>query len=85
MFVPQTPSPARQITVGAGISLLVFGTLLLCLNGCGAGINSQVAQCKLDALRVLPDDPMMVTPYDAVDLIHRIKACDSGSADAGKP
>lgn len=84
MFVPQTPSPAQQITIGAGLSLLVFGALLMFLNGCGASVNSQVVQCKLDALRVLPSDPMMATPYDAVDLIERIKKCEA-TADAGKP
>lgn len=84
MFVPQTPSPAHQITIGAGLSLLIFGTLLLCLNGCGSAGITPAVRCKLEALRVLPDDPMMVTPYDAVDLIQRIKACEA-PADAGKP
>jgi len=82
MLFPQTPSPARQITLGAALSLLVFGALLFTFGACSQSVNRAVVECKLNALRALPDDPMMVTPYDAVDLIHRIKAChapDGGS------
>lgn len=81
MFVPQTPSPLRQIGIGAALSLLAFGALLLSLNGCG---SATTAQCKLNALKILPDDPKMVTPYDAEDLINRLKACEAGP-DGGAP
>jgi hypothetical protein len=83
MFVPETPGPARQIVIGAAVSLLVFGALALMLHGCGAA-TPMVVQCKLDALKVLPEDPQMVTPYDAVDLINRLKACHA-PADGGVP
>lgn len=63
---------------------LVFGLFCLLFVGCGAA-TPQLIQCKLDALKVLPEDPRMVTPYDAVDLVNRIKACHGESPDAGAP
>ena len=63
----------------------VIGWVLLAANttGCGqAAITPQMVQCKLDALRVLPEDPKQATVADAVDLISRIKACHE-PADAG--
>lgn len=81
MLAPQTPGPAAQFAIGTAISLVAFGALCLCLNGC---VNSSTVECKLSALDALPKDPMMVTPYDAVDLINRVHACDRGAAaDAG--
>ena len=40
-------------------------------------------RCKLDALKVLPDDPMQATVYDAVDVIERLNACHRLDADGG--
>jgi len=63
----------------------ILGWVLLAANttGCGrAAIAPQLVQCKLDALRVLPDDPAQVTVADAVDVVSRIKACHQ-PADAG--
>lgn len=84
MYVPVTPSPIRQIAIGAGISLAAFALFNLLSTGCGASLSSAVIACKLDALKILPDDPRMVTPYDAVDLINRLKACHNVT-DAGAP
>lgn len=53
-----------------------------CIVGCGA---AQVERCQLDALRILPDDPLQVTPYDAVDLVNRIHACKEPSAPTPSP
>ncbi len=58
---------------------------LLAILVCAAcGTAPTLVQCKLDALRFLPKDPLMVTPYDAVDLIDRINACQR-PADARAP
>lgn len=65
----------REIAVGV---LIGFG--LLAPFACA---NSALVQCKLAALEVLPDDPGMVTIYDAVDVIERVKACRRVHADGG--
>ena len=81
MYVPETPGPAYQIALGAAIGLITFGLLLL-TQGCGSSLTPQLVQCKLDALKILPDDPMHVTVFDAVDLVERIQACHA-PADGG--
>jgi hypothetical protein len=63
---------------------LVLGLVCLLFVGCGAA-TPQLIQCKLDALKVLPDDPKMVTPYDGEDLINRLHACERDAADGGTP
>jgi len=64
----------------------VIGWVLLVANtttGCGqAAVTQKLVECKLDALRVLPDDPAQVTVADAIDVVSRIKACHQ-PADAG--
>lgn len=69
----------REIAAGLVIGLVVFGVLVGCLGG---GL-SPVVRCKLDALKVLPEDPGMVTLNDAVDVIERLKVCHR-QADAGQ-
>ncbi len=69
-----------------GAAIGIAGWVLLGVNatGCGqASVTPQMVQCKLAALRVLPDDPKQATVGDAVDLIGRIKACHQ-PADAGQ-
>lgn len=61
----------REIAAGLVIGLVVFGWLIACVGG---GV-SPLVRCKLEALGVLPDDPGMVTIYDAIDVIERVKAC----------
>jgi superfamily I DNA and RNA helicase len=51
------------------------------LAGCG---GTALLQCKLDAVKFLPDDPMQVTPYDVVDLVGRLHACKQAGSDAGR-
>ena len=51
------------------------------LGGCG---GPALLQCKLDAVKFLPDDPMQVTPYDVVDLVGRLHACKQAGSDAGQ-
>lgn len=84
MFAPESPGPVAQIAIGTAISLLAFGALCVFLNGC-ASMSPSLVQCKLEALKVLPEDPMQATVYDAVDVIERVKACHAGATDAGKP
>ena len=57
---------------------------------CGARQGQSVTaaiQCRLDALRVLPEDVGNATVYDAIDIIERIKECGRKypEPDAGKP
>lgn len=54
---------------------------LLLLAGCGSGLAGSV-QCRLDALRGLPDDPLQITVFDAIDLGHRLHSCRT-QADGG--
>lgn len=69
------------------VAVVMVMAALEALAGCGAAVTPQLVQCKLDALRVLPSDPKMFTPYDGEDLINRLKACESAAApgDAGTP
>lgn len=65
----------RQITWG-----FVVGYIgLLALSACGA---SQLVECRLQAIRALPEDPEMVTVYDAIDTVKRLRACKV-AGDAG--
>jgi hypothetical protein len=88
MFAPQIPSLARHITLGAAISLVVFGALALFLSGCGTTLSASLVECKLNALEHLINatggDPMNVTPYDGAELVQRVKACHA-KPDAGQP
>lgn len=68
----------REIAVGVLVGLCVLGPLCL---ACG---NSALVQCKLEALKVLPEDPGMVTLYDAVDIVERVRACHRSEADGGQ-
>jgi hypothetical protein len=89
MFAPQIPSLARHITLGAAISLVVFGALALLLSGCGTALSASLVECKLNALERLIEtvdgNPMNVTPYDGTELVERVKACHAKAADAGQP
>lgn len=75
----------QDIAVGFTISILALGTVTV--PGCGTAVTPQLVQCKLEALRVLPADPKMVTPYDIEDLVHRLNTCRHAAelADSGAP
>jgi hypothetical protein len=70
----------REIAAG-----LLLGLLLFCLSqvfvAC-AGLPL-VVQCKLDALKVLPEDENMITVGDALDVYRRVRACHHLEADGG--
>ncbi len=68
----------REIAAG-----MVLGFVALCLMVACAGGVPPIVRCKLEALDVLPDDPMQATVYDAVDIIERLKACHRAQADGG--
>ena len=68
----------REIAVGTVIGFWLF---LLSQAAC-AGV-SPLVRCKLEALRVLPDDPGMVTVNDGIDLVERLNACHRAEADGG--
>lgn len=72
-------SPFRQILFGSVLCFLTLGPLML---ACGGGLTPQ-ARCQLEALRVLPRERRMVTPYDALDLYDRVVACGRESPDGG--
>lgn len=67
----------REMALGVVLVFAVLGPLGF---ACG---NSALVQCKLDALKVLPADPMMATVYDAVDIIERVRACHRVETDGG--
>ncbi len=66
-------------------TLLGFAIGFCLLRGLVACGSPQLARdvCRLDALRVLPEDVEQVTAYDAIDLVQRLKACRV-SGDAGR-
>ena len=59
--------------------ILVLSTTVI---GCQAQLSR--AECALDAVKALPDDPEQATVADAKDVIQRLTACRS-SVDAGAP
>lgn len=69
----------REIAAG---TLLGLGLFCVTQVACGGGLPP-IVRCKLEALKVLPEDPMQATAYDAVDLVHRLKACHRITADGG--
>lgn len=70
----------REIAAGTVIG---FGLFLLSQAACAGGALSPLVRCKLEALRVLPDDPGMVTVNDGIDLVERLNACHRAAADGG--
>lgn len=73
------PHPVIQIALGLVIGLIAMGIPF----ACGGSSLPGVVQCQLDALKVLPQDSMNATVYDAVDVIERVRACRAEHADAG--
>ena len=72
--------PVAQI-LASGAAL---AAALLVTKCTASGQLTPVMQCKLDALKVLPSDPLNATVYDAVDVIQRVRACSrSHPPDAG--
>jgi hypothetical protein len=68
---------AAGVVVGAFVGLcLVRG-----LAGCGTPAE---LQCRVAAVRMLPDDPVQVTFGDVVDLTQRLHACKVPAGDAGQ-
>jgi hypothetical protein len=70
--------PPQDISFGFAVGVVTLGTLAM--PGCGASLTQaetvqRVALCKLEAVKVLPADPMLVTPYDLADVVERLKAC----------
>jgi len=81
---PQTRgiSPLMQIALGALIGIVAIGVPAAC--GGGTQVTALML-CQLDALKILPKDPAMVTPYDAADIVTRVRACHLVEADGGPP
>jgi len=75
----------RDISVRVGFVFAVAGLVgsIAGLAACSAApqLAGDIA-CRLDALRVLPEDPEQVTVYDAIDVVNRVRACRGG--DAGR-
>lgn len=64
----------RQISWG----FVVGFALVLGLAKCAGG--SALIACRVDAVKILPSDPDMVSAYDVVDLVGRLRACSQGDA-----
>jgi hypothetical protein len=71
-----------QIAVGAVIGIVAIGLPAAC--GGGTQVTALML-CQLDALKILPRDPAMVTPYDAADIVTRVRACHRAEASDGGP
>jgi hypothetical protein len=69
----------REIALGVVVGMVALGLPLACG---GAGVTPLV-RCKLEALRILPDDPAMVTVYDVADIVERVRACRRTESDGG--
>ncbi len=70
----------RETLLGFALGFCALRGLVACS---AAPQLTQDISCRLDALRVLPDDPEQVTVYDAVDVVRRMKACKA-VGDAGR-
>jgi hypothetical protein len=68
----------REIAAGT-----VLGLLLFCLSQAACAGLPPVVRCKLDALKVLPEDENMITVGDALDVYRRVRACHHLEADGG--
>jgi hypothetical protein len=72
-------SPLQQIALGCVVGMIALGVPMACTSSGGL---SPVVRCQLDALKVLPEDPLQATVHDAVDVIQRVRACHE-QADGG--
>jgi hypothetical protein len=59
--------------------VFLVGSVALLAVGCG---SPALVQCRLEAVKFLPEDPHQVTPYDVIDLVQRLNACRA-TADGG--
>lgn len=81
-MVQSHSAPSRAATLLAGLWVVLLTLLVLISSGCTAAQQAR-AQCALDAVKVLPDDPEQATVADARDVIQRLKVCRDGSPDGG--
>lgn len=72
-------SSLQQIAVGVLVGMVAIGVPAACTS---SGALTPHVRCQLDALKVLPADPLQATVYDAVDVIERVQACHR-QADGG--
>ena len=70
----------KQVASGAGAAFVAL-CVVRGLAGCG---GPALLQCKLDAVKFLPDDPMQLTFGDVADLTQRLHACKAQTPDAGR-
>ena len=75
--------PLVQIAIGLVVGFIVLG---IPMSSCGAAQQlTPVIRCKLEALRVLPKERRMLSPYDLEDIYDRVNACYRMGADGGAP
>ena len=73
-------SPLRDVAAGASLAFVLFFLASGCVAACG---STQLVECRISALKVLPEDPEQMTLLDLIDVKARIKAC-AVSGDAGR-
>jgi hypothetical protein len=83
-FVRFVRAAWRSAAIGC-VGLGYLGLGCLGLSGLALGcsdpqLGAQI-RCQLDAIKVLPDDPLNATVYDAVDVIARLRACKQVSSE----
>lgn len=74
------PCPTYTVAESLFAGLVAFGLLWGLALACG---TPSVVQCRVAAVEFLPADPGQLTPYDVVDLVGRLRACEP-QGDAGK-
>lgn len=80
---PKDLTRGQQAILGAVICSVALGLHWAC-GGATAQNLPAFVQCQLDALKVLPEDPNMVTVYDAADIVERVRSCRLSHPDAGR-
>lgn len=72
--------PPKGLALSAIAIVVGSATGVLVPWACGSGQRHddlpRAVQCRLDALKVLPQDIGNITVYDAIDIYERVRACD---------
>ncbi len=83
---PRQPRHLIPMAVGALVGIVAAVVPWACGAGQRHDDLPRAVQCRLDALKVLPEDIGRITVYDAIDIYERVRACDRAPApDAEAP
>lgn len=68
-------SAVRQILLGLTLCVVAVGPIVFACGGSEPLALSPLMRCKLEALKILPHNPRMLTPYDLDDVAARYYEC----------